>query len=219
MTSMAFDLDGTIIDCRERQCLLAFALCRAVGLQLEIDKFWHAKREGATTYQALANCLGDQSIATSLAARWVAQIEQEQWLRLDRILPEVSGLLDIIQTAGIQLHLITARTDKLALYRQLSWLGIRNAFASINVVSPKNATAEKASFLSEIRPLFFVGDTESDYSAAHASQTPFKAVATGQRSKKFLAGAIGPQTDVHEDNLPSTIRRIIDAAQCGNRPA
>lgn len=219
MTSIAFDLDGTIIDCRERQCMLTVALCRAIPVRLDVDEFWHAKREGATTRQALRKCLEDQTIANSLAELWARQIEQEQWLRLDRILPGVIEVLEIIQTANVQLHLITARRDRQALYRQLSWLGLRSFFASINVVSPQNASSEKGAFLSGIHPLLFVGDTESDYHSAQASRTAFHPVATGQRSWKFISELMGSQACMHKEDLSSTIRKAIDANQFGKRPA
>ncbi|HEX8101730.1 MAG TPA: hypothetical protein VF533_03890, partial [Solirubrobacteraceae bacterium] len=76
--SVVFDLDGTLLDCRARQVALAR---HVAGARLDDDRFWAAKRAGATTADALAaQGFGD---ARALAARWVELVERDEWLALD----------------------------------------------------------------------------------------------------------------------------------------
>jgi len=185
MSSIALDLDGTLIDCRERQCQLAAALCRAIRLPLDVSAFWASKREGLTTRDALQDQGIAGSLAETIAQLWALAIEYDHWLRLDREFSGVTQALHQARNAGYDLHLITARRNARALFRQLAWLGWIDLFTSVQVVSPFRAAVEKAKHLRCLRPAVFIGDSETDLEAAESAQVAFSYVLTGQRSVRY----------------------------------
>jgi len=128
MTVIALDLDGTLVDCRARQSLLASSLCRAAGFELNIEMFWSAKRAGATTASAICMQGMDTHSATKLSKLWVEQVESDAWLRHDRVFPGVMHALQVVHEIGFHLHLVTARANELALTRQLHWLSLAAFF-------------------------------------------------------------------------------------------
>jgi phosphoglycolate phosphatase-like HAD superfamily hydrolase len=54
------------------------------------------------------------------------------------------------------------------------------------IVPQRSAAQSKALLLLETKPDVFIGDSESDYEAARVAGVRFVAVATGQRSRKYL---------------------------------
>ena len=186
MRIIALDLDGTLVDCKERQSLLAASLCRAAGFELNIEAFWAAKRAGATTASAICGQGIDVPLATKLSKLWVKHIESEAWLRMDRLLPGVMSTLHDARELGFRLHLVTARTNERALSRQLRWLSIAPFFDHVEVVCPQEASQQKAKYLAAVAPIVFIGDSESDAAAANGAQIKFVAVTNGQRSAAYL---------------------------------
>lgn len=186
MSVIALDLDGTLLDCRERQSLLAASLCRAAGFELNLEDFWNAKREGLTTESAICKQGVGGRLATKLSGLWVEQIESDVWLRMDRLLAGVLRSLHNARKLGFQLHMITARANEPALGRQLRWLSLETLFDRVQVVYPREASQQKETYLSAVEPLVFIGDTESDAAAAKAAKVRFLAVTSGQRSSEYL---------------------------------
>lgn len=174
---IVFDLDGTLIDCRARQVALAR---HVAGAGLDEDRFWAAKRGGATTARALA----DQGFerAEALAAEWVRLVERDEWLALDALLPGAREALRRTAHAMV----LTARSDGDALARQVRRLAIAD-FAHVVIVDPAVAADHKSEVLREVHAAAFIGDTESDARAAESAGVPFLAVDTGQRDAAFLS--------------------------------
>ena len=197
MRVIALDLDGTLLDCKERQSLLAASLCRASGIVLNIELFWSAKREGATTTSAILEQGIDVAFATKLSKLWTTHVESEAWLQMDRLFPGVMRALQDARKLGIRLHLVTARTNECALRRQLHWLSIDPFFDHVEVVCPREAAQQKAKYLSVSMPDLYIGDSETDAIAAKAAQIRFLAVTSGQRSAAYLQS----RTDINVKDL------------------
>jgi len=191
--TVAIDLDGTMVDCRERQVALAAALVPA----LDRARFWADKRDGATTRVAFER----QGVpaAGGLAARWAATIEDDHWLVLDEPLPRVAEALRLLRERSFRLVVVTARRRAAAVERQLDRLGLLAAVDALEVVDPHIASARKALLLRAHAAEVLIGDTESDAAAAATAGVRFLAVATGQRSREYLV-AHGAQI-VHDDLL------------------
>jgi len=177
--ALLLDLDGTLIDARRRQVELA----RHLAPSLDGDRFWAAKRAGATTRRALA----DQGVADAeaLAAAWVAAVEETRWLALDAVLPGAAEAIAAVRAAGLAPLVLTARRDAAAVRAQVAALSLD--VPPPLVVDPREAATAKAAVLRASAAAGFVGDSESDHAAAAAAQVPFAAVAGGQRDAAFLA--------------------------------
>ncbi|WP_281051514.1 HAD family hydrolase [Thauera sp. GDN1] len=213
MSVIVLDLDGTLVDCKERQSLLAASLCRAAGLKLDIEAFWSAKRAGESTTKAMCSQGVDATTAAKLSKLWVTQVETDVWLRMDRLLPGVMRSLRDAREQGFQLHLLTARANERALRRQLCWLSLAPLFDHVEVVRPREASQEKANYLHTVTPVAFIGDSESDESAADLAQVRFLAVTRGQRSKAYLQ----THTNLCALDIKSDLQQAIQEVMFENR--
>lgn len=185
---LAFDLDGTLLDCRHRQVALTqWLLERHGAAPLANDVFWEMKRNGASTEQAIAVLYDDSLLAREVALEWRERVEQPEWLILDRPLPGVHEVLGRLQKNGVRMGLLTARGNRAGLDESLSRCGLISYFPDVEMVDPAHACLRKTSVLESWVPSVFIGDTESDYSAAHNAGIPFIALTWGQRSEEWLA--------------------------------
>lgn len=175
---MAFDLDGTLIDCEVRQSVLMSDL---IDNDFDSKAYWTLKRLGFNNINALHALGYEEDYSIKINELWVELIETKRYLALDRILDYPQDA--IINAPSI---LITARKDKELLYWQLDRLGMIEWFDHIYVVDHQNVVVEKASCLRESDNLFFCGDSETDYKAALSAGVKFYGVSSGQRSEKFL---------------------------------
>ena len=81
---------------------------------------------------------------------------------------DVKELLE--KYANCKKILITARSDKSALFEQVSGLGMKDCFEQIYVVpADAKVTEHKAEVLRKNKANLFIGDTLSDYNAAQLS--------------------------------------------------
>jgi phosphoglycolate phosphatase-like HAD superfamily hydrolase len=180
---VALDLDGTLVDCRARQVALAAALVPA----LEQKRFWAAKRSGASTFAALVACDVTSDEAETAARRWAERIEDDGWLVLDRPLAGAADALARLRRSGLRLLVLTARRRVVAVRAQLASLGFAAQVDATEIVDPADASAYKAVVLRRYDAVALIGDTESDARAAGAAGVRFLGVASGQRSRDFLA--------------------------------
>jgi phosphoglycolate phosphatase-like HAD superfamily hydrolase len=185
MQPLVFDLDGTLISCRSRQ----LAVLRAVTpreIKLDFDEVWHLRRSGCSTAKAIRTLGVSATLSTAIAQRWLDVIEDPFWLSLDTIQDGVVSVLEKWSKMQAHIVLLTARRFPCWLVLQLRHLALRHFFQEIYVVNPFNATEEKSKVLWRLAASAFVGDTESDATAAMQSNTPFFAVDAGQRCHAFL---------------------------------
>lgn len=191
MTTLALDLDGTLISCEQRHCALMRQLCRDDGLAEDfIPRYWAAKREGASNLTAL-KALGHPA-PEARAAAWNRSIEHWPWLGFDRLLPGVPNALAALARDEFRVVVLTARGQPAFLHQQLDRLGLAQHLDALIVVPPSNAAAAKAQALREFKALAFVGDTESDAEAASLAGTPFVALHCGMRSQAFWQARATP---------------------------
>lgn len=171
----------------------AQALSEVTGEVLAAQRFWRAKRAGATTAQALAGLGHDR--AETVAARWSQCIESDAWLARDRALAGVPQALAGLRAQGTRLIVITARTRADGAALSLEAASLRELIDELVVVDPRAAVAAKARVLRSREAVGFIGDSESDGDAAAAAAVPFAAVTTGQRSRRVLQAGGWPVSD------------------------
>jgi phosphoglycolate phosphatase-like HAD superfamily hydrolase len=194
LPSLAFDLDGTLLDSQERQVELGWRLAQEEGAgDWSPSALWEAKRRGLTTAQALEELGVDHELAQRIATRWVALVEDPEWLERDRVLPGARAALEAASAADCRVVVLTARRSSRSVVDQISRLGLDALIDDLQVVAPEDASEAKTEALRASRPVALVGDTESDAEAALRAGIRFAAVGCGQRSPEFLtARGCGP---------------------------
>ncbi len=201
--SLALDLDGTLIDPQPRQVAVMAALVEdnATVEPLRPADFWSLKRDGLTTGEALERLGVERALAGELAARWSRAVEDVRWLRLDRLIPGVDETLAELVEAGTRPAILTARRHEDRVRDQVTSLGLLRWCNGVQVVSPESAAEQKAAALEALGSRGFVGDTESDATAAELAGVAFAAVTTGQRAGEFLRARGLPAFDSLADAL------------------
>lgn len=179
--ALAVDLDGTLVSCAPRHAALMRHVCRGDDLAEDfIDRYWAAKREGASNLVVLRE-LGHPAPAARAAA-WARDIEHWPWLGFDRLLP---GVADCLVARRHRIVVLTARREPVFARQQLDRLGLIRWVDDLIVVPPTAAADAKAGHLKALKPAAFIGDAETDAAAAQAAGTPFIALACGMRSAAF----------------------------------
>jgi phosphoglycolate phosphatase-like HAD superfamily hydrolase len=164
---------------------------------VEYDQFWELKRKGFSTQKALHATGVDEAAAHDIATLWVDIVESDDACERDVLLPGVvDALSDLASYADIML--LSARRDSALLGRELDALGLLKFFTHWETVSPLSGVgSSKAERLAHHGACCYVGDTESDLSAAQKADIPFYLLCTGQRSREFFeqnAQIVLPQT-------------------------
>lgn len=166
--------------------MAAEALHSVCGAALDGDAFWALKREGANTADALTRMGFSTSVAASVAERWAARIESDDWLARDQALPGVQASLACVDAPVV---VLTARRRASGASVSLRAAGLDGLVDDVVVVDPARAAQAKAEVLGARGAAAFVGDTTSDGEAARLAGIPFVAVDTGQRTATYLGGA------------------------------
>jgi phosphoglycolate phosphatase-like HAD superfamily hydrolase len=210
MNAIALDLDGTLLSCAPRQCALMRQLCKHDVDEIDpfIERYWAAKREGASNLKALRELGHPEPEARALA--WTRDIEHWPWLGFDRLLPGVAQGLAMLDRDQIHVVLLTARREPSFLHQQLDRLNLRRGIDALVVVPPGEASAAKGRALQRLRPAAFIGDTESDAEAALAAGVPFRPLSSGMRSPTYWQQWLGQrQLDWPlSHDLPSALRSL-----------
>ncbi|MHB1605924.1 MAG: HAD family hydrolase [Leptospirales bacterium] len=188
MSLLAFDVDGTLITCRQRQLEVLRVALSALKIKRKIDltEHWNHKQNGLSTRKALIEQGLSSPLSEAVGNVWERYIEEPSFLALDRIQPGVSEQLANLHMRCSGLIIISARKNASLLRHQLTYLGLMKYFRKVLVVSPRSSILEKGEILKELTPDLFVGDTETDAQAARMANIHFCAVTTGQRNADFL---------------------------------
>lgn len=186
MKTVAFDLDGTIVDVKFRQMFLLKAILKTFDVELDTEHCWKQKRVGVSNFEYLIQMNIRESLAKEISDCWINSVESIHWLNYDRVILEQIREIDLLNELGNRLILITARRNHYTMIHELDRLGILNKFVSVFSVSPFNVALEKSYLLRKHCVDLFIGDTESDFEAAQLSKTSFIGVSTGQRGKSYL---------------------------------
>ena len=183
---LAFDLDGTLINCEPRQSSVLRATMAGYGLKVDLKRVWELKRDGASTKGAIKQLGLDQEQARRVVEAWSMMVETPFWLGMDTVISGVRESLHKIRNTGAVLCLITARKRKEWVRPQLVNLGLIGYFDHIVVVPQDDVAKSKAKVLGELTADAYFGDTESDFSACQISGVPFYGLCSGQRCREFL---------------------------------
>jgi len=216
-----FDLDGTLLDIREKYHRLHRRIATDLGRDpLPRSVFWARKRRGATLEALLPDW--EEAARREYARRWLGEVELPLYTRFDRLVPGARHAL-VRLAREFELVLITLRRDGRELRRQLRDMGLDQLFSRL-LVSGDYGGAEltKTQLLSlndppEKRRSIVIGDTEEDVSAARAMRAPVIVVLTGMRDRAFLA-ALSPDLIIESvAQLPAALRVSPQLPAAGRR--
>jgi len=178
------DLDGTLLNARERLYLLFKML--VPECDLSITDYWDLKRAKVTHELILSKHYGyiDKQIA-DFEVEWMNLIEEESWLKRDVIFAGVCEHLRILGRAA-DLYLVTARQRPEMVDSQLEHLGLKNIFTNILVTGGKLLKDDVVMGLPLAKDHWIIGDTGHDIEVGKRLGIRTASVTNGFLSRESL---------------------------------
>lgn len=139
--SIIFDLDGTLIDSKERLYKLFIKLIPECDLTKE--QYWEYKRN-KINHKILLKKLYPSHQFEDFNKKWMSLIETEYYLSMDQCYSDTIEILKQLNRRK-ELILLTARQSKSALFKELKVLGLINYFSEI-LTTEGNYTKEELLF-------------------------------------------------------------------------
>ena len=187
---VAFDLDGTLLDSRERHKLVLNDILNRYNINLDISDLIEFKRQGYDNVYYLKSKGIQEETALKIQSEWIKNIEKFEYLSKDKLYPYAIDLLNKY-AAKNNLILITARNNKVNLIKQIQDLDIKKYFKEIKIVNPgRFAIQEKADVLKNYNAKLMIGDTRNDAESAKIAEVDFRHVDNGFHDKKLIRGYI-----------------------------
>jgi len=189
---LALDLDGPVLDVKEKYCRCYADLVRELGgTPLEDADFWTRKRSGQED-RALLAASGIEDRRDDYRRLFRERIESTHYLAFDTVWRAALQLLHTRMPSVLRL-LVTLRHSREALDWQLERLHLESAFDLV-LSAPAEADRRVETKVSLVRealgngPLsgFFIGDTETDVAAGRALGLTTVAVGFGLRAPERL---------------------------------
>jgi len=180
-----FDLDGTLIDSRQRLYQLFQSLVPTS--ELSFDEYWALKRNKISHKEILLskfNYSNDQY--SDFEKKWMSEIELEKWLQLDT---PFEGIIDLLipLSKNHDLFLVTARQSESIALEQIKSFGWENIFTKILVTQQRQ---EKHDLIKNAVRItledWFIGDTGKDIQTGKLLGIKTAAVLSGFLSKESL---------------------------------
>ena len=184
--NIVFDLDGTLIDSRQRLYRLFQQLAPAPALSFE--RYWDFKRSKVSNELILARELGFAPDAIALFVReWMALIESPAFLELDGNFDGMHATLARLRETAT-LHVCTARQLRAPALGQLERLGLLEYFDSVLVTCQSDS---KEALIAAQLPQrsaqdWLIGDTGKDIQVGKALGMRTCAVLSGFLSRASL---------------------------------
>jgi phosphoglycolate phosphatase-like HAD superfamily hydrolase len=182
---IGLDLDGTIITCKSKQCVLIATIAKAFDLPFCESEYWQDKRSGLNNKLALINQGISDELSSKINKIWIDNIEQVQWAGLDKLLEGSVEALSDLKADGHTLHLISARNNIQNARLQLEWLGLSKLFETIDFVSIQSKKNKSFYFKKREIDCYF-GDTEADAKESKVADIDFYSVLSGMRNIEFF---------------------------------
>jgi phosphoglycolate phosphatase-like HAD superfamily hydrolase len=209
--TLYLDLDGTLLDIREKYFRLHCRIAADLGCEALSDAtFWARKRRGAALEALLPDW--EEAARAEYGRRWPAEVESPLCTRFDRLVPGARQALARL-APEFELVLLTLRHDGQELRRQLRHLGVEGVFSRLLVSGdyggPGLTKVQLLRLTDPPKRSIVVGDTEEDIRAGRALGSAVIAVLTGMRDRAFLA-ALGPDLIIESvARLPAVVQSVL----------
>lgn len=183
---LGFDLDGTIISCKEKHIFCLKYALSVLGCDKKIDfeSYWSEKLAGKNNYHALINQKLDARLIEQICREWVKHIESNEALRHDLIYPNALDVLEKLSNKH-SLYLISARKNKNNAEAQFNEMGLERFFQDWAFVEHDNVVANKANAMEIFEVQNYIGDAETDFLACDLVKVDFIATSFGMRQRGF----------------------------------
>ncbi len=205
MLRIITDFDGPIMDVSERYYqvyLLCLQQTQNPGQKIKVlskPEFWALKRAQVPEIEIGIMSGLDPEQATAFSQRRKKQVHQLEYLKFDRLIPTALAALTKIQTAHIDLVVMTMRrvseldtalnqADLHQFFPLDHRYCLSNDYVKTTDVADKPLLMFRAA--TELPPAsqtWMIGDTEADMAAARSQNIPFIGVLSGIRDQTSLA--------------------------------
>jgi len=185
MKCIFFDLDGTLLDSKERMYKLFSYL--VPENTLNFDDYWKIKREQKEHHYILKEYYNysEEAIA-GFEQIWLSEIEQPQWLQYDKPFNWVADFLSYLHP-NYRLYVVTARQSEKALKKQLSQYEWIKFLTDILVTKQQIEKYDLINSISMNREKsWMVGDTGKDIQAGQKVGIKTAGVLSGFRNSESL---------------------------------
>lgn len=199
-----FDLDGTLLDSRERLFRL---FCDLTNQKiLDFDEYWNLKRAMNDHRKILTEYLHFTSDNIDLfETQWLELIESETYLLLDKPFVFTEDVLKSLFSKDFKLYVVTARQDRYGVLKQLNDYGLVTYFSNILVTESIQTKAQLIleSGITLTQNDLLVGDTGMDIKTAKQIGIKSMAVLSGFRNMSVLQ-------QYNSDYIGNDIRSILN---------
>jgi len=180
-----FDLDGTLIDAKERLYQLFQHL--VPESKLSFEEYWDLKKSKISHKEILESkfSFSNEEIAL-FEKKWLDAIELPGWLALDKPFDGVTEYLKELKK-NYTLYLITARQSESRALQQVAQFGWDGIFEKVLVTTQKSEKydAIKNSVVTKEED-WIIGDTGKEVETGKKLNIRTAAVLSGFRNKKVL---------------------------------
>jgi phosphoglycolate phosphatase len=180
-----FDLDGTLIDSRQRLYQLFQSLVPTS--ELSFDEYWALKRNKISHKEILLSKFNYSNEQYSdFEKKWMSEIELEKWLQLDT---PFEGIVDVLLllSKNHDLFVVTARQSESIALEQIKSFGWENIFTKILVTQQQQEKHDLIKNAVRVTPEdWFIGDTGKDIQTGKLLGIKTAAVLSGFLSKESL---------------------------------
>lgn len=181
------DLDGPILEGKNRhyQCYKDI-IDKHGGNILDIDTYWDMKTSKITR-DVLLNKSDFQGSYSEFFEEWMKNIEDEKYLTLDILKPQVFETLDRWTKLTSNMVLVTMRQNRAFLIQQLKNLKVHDFFDEIIDCPPQRENTKYEALKNKnFKKAIFIGDTEEDTNTAKMLGIKSVGITNGLRKRNFL---------------------------------
>lgn len=190
------DLDGTLINSKQRHCILMKKILKKEKLDHNFNEksYFQKKEDGMNNYNYLIKELKiNKSQAKKICKKWVRHIEDIKYIKSDKLYHDTTDFLENIRKKNKnKIVFLTSRKKYINLILELKKLNIIKYADKIIKVSTKNAGKEKEKYINKFikknqhNSYVLIGDSEAEIYAARKSNISYFILNRGFRSEKFL---------------------------------
>jgi phosphoglycolate phosphatase len=181
-----FDLDGTLINSKERVYQLFIDLTK---VNISFEDYWDYKKNKKSNESLLSSRFGfSHSTITKFTKDWMDQIENLEYLSLDKLFEFTIHTLNFCEREEYTLYVVTNRQSIPNTLAQLESFGIKHFFKDILITEHKTTKVEliKQSLNSLSSEDIIIGDTGEDINTGKELSIRSIGVLSGFRNKKQL---------------------------------